>query len=66
MKILMCRLSLVVIFVAMIAMIGIPVKADVPPVAVNDHYHTDYRTILIIPAPGVLGNDTGTEASAKR
>src|ERR671919_440613 len=31
------------------------------PVAVPDAYSTPYRTTLVVPAPGVLANDTDTD-----
>ena len=35
-----------------------------PPTAVDDAYSTPYQTVLAVPAPGVLGNDTGPGIAA--
>ena len=35
--------------------------ANAPPVANNDSYSTAFQTQLIVPAPGVLGNDTDAD-----
>jgi VCBS repeat-containing protein len=34
-----------------------------PPVAVNDSYSTGEDTVLTVPAPGVLGNDTDVDST---
>jgi VCBS repeat-containing protein len=38
------------------------VQTNQPPAAVNDNYSTDEDVVLNIAAPGVLGNDTDTDA----
>ncbi len=39
---------------------GCGVVPDPPPIANPDSYQTDHGALLTVPAPGVLGNDTGT------
>ena len=43
------------------ATITITVPAPDAPVAVDDDHTTPYDTTLTVPAPGILGNDSGTE-----
>ena len=37
--------------------------ANTPPVAADDAYATDEDTLLTVPAPGLLANDTGAEGA---
>ncbi len=40
--------------------------ANTAPTAVNDTYSTNEDTVLSVPAPGVLTNDTDPDASDTR
>jgi len=45
------------------ATVNLTVAAPAAPVATNDAYDVGFETALVTPAPGVLGNDTGTGIS---
>jgi VCBS repeat-containing protein len=43
---------------------AVAVVADNPPAAVDDAYATAFETVLNVPAPGVLGNDSDPDGDA--